>query len=473
MADDEPTAPEGHPVPVVAEEIAFRDEDGEITREYYEALVEAVEARDADRVRTLAGDLHETDTADLLVALHADDRAPFVTLLGKDFDFTALTEVDESIRVALLEELPTEAVVEGVRELDSDDAVYILEDLDEAYKDEILAQLPIPDRLGIQRSLDYPEESAGRRMQTDFIALAPFWTVGQTIDFLRNQEELPEDFYELFVIDPAFRLLGTISLNRLLRAKRPTKIADLMSETSHPVRASEDQEEVARIFERYNLLSTAVVDDGGRLVGVLTIDDMVDVMKQEAEEDLRALAGVGDEELSDSVISTVRGRFVWLFVNLGTALLAASVISMFEATIGSLVALAALMPVVASMGGNAASQTMTVAVRALATREMDRRNAWRTVGREVTVGAINGCLFALLMGVAVGVWFADAELGGVIGAALIINLVVAGLAGILIPLVLDRLNVDPAVASSVFVTTVTDVVGFSAFLGLATWFLIG
>ncbi|ODN69036.1 magnesium transporter [Methylobrevis pamukkalensis] len=474
MTDPTPPAQQGS-IPPGADEpvIVFRNEDGGMTPEFLEAVVAAVEARDSDRVRALAGDLHEADSADVLVSLHAEDRAPFVVLLGKDFDFTALTEVDESIRVAVLEELPTEAVVEGLRELDSDDAVYILEDLDEAYKDEILAQLPVPDRLSIQRSLDYPEESAGRRMQTDFIAVAPFWTIGQTIDFLRTQEGLPEDFYEIFVIDPGFRLLGTVSLNRILRSKRQTKIADLMDETSHPVRADEDQEEVARIFERYNLLSTAVVDDGGRLVGVLTIDDMVDVMQQEAEEDLRALAGVGDEEISDSVISTVRGRFVWLFVNLGTAMLAAAVIGLFEGTIGQIVALAALMPIVASMGGNAASQTMTVAVRALATRAIDRRNAFRIIGREATVGAINGLLFALLMGVAVGFWFQDLELGGVIAAALIVNLVVAGLAGILIPLGLNRLGIDPAVASSVFVTTVTDVVGFSAFLGLATWFLIG
>ncbi|SON55117.1 Magnesium transporter MgtE [Hartmannibacter diazotrophicus] len=476
MAEEEPTAPEGADVletDAPEEELRFRDEDGAITREFYDAITAAVEARDAEQVRALAGDLHEADAADILVALHADDRAPFVSLLGKDFDFAALTEVDEQIRVAVLEELPTEVVVEGMRELDSDDAVYILEDLDEAAKAEILEQLPIPDRLSIQRSLDYPEETAGRRMQTDFIAVASFWTVGQTIDFLRNQSELPDDFYEIFVIDPAFRLAGTVPLNKILRAKRQTRIADVMNETSHPVLATEDQEEVARLFERYNLVSTAVVDEGGRLVGVLTIDDMVDVMKQEAEEDLRALAGVGDEEISDSVTDTVRSRFIWLLVNLATAILASMVISLFDGAISKMVALAVLMPIVASMGGNAGSQTMTVAVRALATREIDRRNMVRTIVRETTVGAINGVLFAVLIGIAAGLWFEDVLLGVIIGAALIINLVVAGLAGILIPLALDRLEIDPAVASSVFVTTVTDVVGFSAFLGLATWFLTG
>lgn len=474
MAEDEPSAPDDlrAPGPLAPESLTLRDEDGDLNPAFVDAVTAAVEAGDSGRVRDLAGDLHEADVGDLLEALESEDRAPFVQLLGKDFDFTALTEVDEAVRVQILEELPTAAVVEGVREMDSDDAVYLLEDLDEEDKAEILAQLPFQDRLALQRSLDYPEETAGRRMQTDFIAVPPFWTVGQTIDYLRERQDLPEEFYEIYVIDPGFRLLGSISLNRLLRVPRRTKVNEVMHENRHLVQAEEDQEEVARFFERYNLVAAAVVDKAERLVGVITIDDIVDVIQAEAEEDIRALAGVGDEEISDTVLYTVRTRSVWLIVNLATAFLAASVISLFGATIEQMVALAALMPIVASMGGNAGTQTMTVAVRALATRDLDGNNAVRFVWREVRVGLLNGCGFAVVVGSIAALWFQQPMLGVVIGAAMIINLFCASLAGILIPLTLDRFDIDPAVASGVFVTTVTDVVGFFAFLGLATVILL-
>ncbi len=453
-------------------ELELRTEDGDLNPDFVGAVSEAIARADSDAVRTLAADLHEADVGDLLEALHQDDRAPLVRLLGKDFDFTALTEVDEAIRVQILEALPTQTVVEGVREMDSDDAVYLLEDLNEEDKDAILSQLPIPDRLALQRSLDYPEETAGRRMQTDFIAVPPFWTVGQTIDYLRERQDLPEEFYEIYVIDPGFRLLGSVSLNRLLRATRGTKIKDVMHETRHLVQATEDQEEVARQFERYNLVSAAVVDEAERLVGVITVDDIVDVIQAEAEEDIRALAGVGDEEISDSLLYTVRTRSVWLIVNLATAFLASSVIGLFGASISQLVALAILMPIVASMGGNAGTQTMTVVVRALATRDLDANNAWRTIWREAGTGLLNGLGFGLIVGVIAALWFGNQDLGLVIGAAMIINLMAAALAGILIPLALDKFDIDPAVASGVFVTMVTDVIGFLAFLGLATWILI-
>jgi magnesium transporter len=467
MAETEPVAPEA---PRVLPEL--RTEDGDLNTAFLDAVTAAVEAGDALAVRALAGDLHESDMGDVIEALDADERAPFVQLLGAEFDFTALTEVDDTVRIQLIDELPTEAVVEGVREMDSDDAVYILEDLDEADKAEILSQLPFQDRLALQRSLDYPEETAGRRMQTDFIAVPAFWTVGQTIDYLREHKDLPEEFYEIYVIDPGFRLLGAVSLNRLLRAPRPTRVTEIMREARHEVLATEDQEEVARLFERYNLVSAAVVDTSGRLVGVITIDDIVDVIQAEAEEDIRALAGVGDEEISDSVVYAVRTRSVWLLVNLATAFLASSVIGLFDATIEKMVALAILMPIVASMGGNAGTQTMTVAVRGLATRDLAVTNAWRIIMREVMVGLINGVVFAIIVGAVAALWFRDPLLGMVIGAAMVINLLCAALAGILIPLGLERLDVDPAVASGVFVTMVTDVVGFLAFLGLAAWILI-
>jgi magnesium transporter len=356
-----------------------------------------------------------------------------------------------------------------VRELDSDDAVYLLEDLDEDDKQAILDQMSVPERLRLARALDYPEESAGRRMQTDFVAVPPYWTVGQTIDFLREDDGLPETFYEIFVVGPTFHLIGTVPLDRLLKAKRPTKISEVMHEEQQIVRATDDQEDVARLFKRYNLVSVAVVDEAERLVGMLTVDDIVDVIEEEAEEDIRAMAGVGDEELSDTVAYTARSRFPWLFVNTFTAFLAAAVIGVFDGTIEQMVALAVLMPIVASMGGNAGTQAMTVTVRALATREISRRNAGRIIRRELLVGLLNGAVLATLVGGAAGAWFLNWELGGVIAAALIINIVVAGLFGVLIPLTLNGMKVDPAVASGVFLTTVTDVVGFSMFLGLATW----
>ena len=360
-------------------------------------------------------------------------------------------------------------VAAGVSELESDDAVYILEDLDAPEQAEILAQMPAADRITLQRSLDYPEESAGRRMTSEFISVPPFWSVGQTIDYMRESEDLPDEFYEIFVVDPGFRLLGTVSLNHLLRAKRPTRVSDIMDETRHVVHAAEDQEEVARMFGHYNLVSAAVVDDSDRLVGIITIDDIVDVIQEEAEEDIRALSGVGDEEISDTVFEIARSRFTWLLVNLGTAILASTVIGLFDGTIEQMVALAVLMPIVASMGGNAGTQTLTVAVRALATRDIGSYNVMRVVMRETFVGFVNGLLFAVIMGIIAAFWFQNSQLGGVIATAMVVNLVMAGLAGILVPLTLDKFGIDPAIASAVFVTTVTDVVGFCAFLGLAAW----
>ena len=448
---------------------AIRDADGGLDSVFLAAVEQAIEDGDAAGLKVLAADLHEADLGDLLAALTPDEQPEFVRLLGDAFDFTALTEIDETMRVRILEALPPEAVAEGMRELDSDDAVYLLEDLDDAEQEAILKQMSAPERLRLARSLDYPEESAGRRMQTDFVAVPPFWTVGQTIDFLRIGEELPDTFYEIFVVDPGFRLLGTVPLDRLLRAQRSTKVSEVMSEEQHVVRADEDQEDVARLFKRYNLVSVAVVDDGERLVGMLTIDDIVDVIEEEAEEDIRALAGVGDEEMSDTVAYTARSRFPWLFVNIITAFMAAAVIGLFDGTIEEMVALAILMPIVASMGGNAGTQAMTVTVRALATKELGRRNAARVVRREVMVGLINGVGVAVFVGGVAALWFSSPQLGGVIAAALVVNLLAAGLVGVLFPMALEAMDVDPAVASGVFVTMITDIVGFGAFLGLATW----
>jgi magnesium transporter len=444
-------------------------EDGAVLPSFLSRIETAIAGRDAPALKLEVDDLHQSELGDLLEALHPDQRRALVELLGADFDFSALTEVDEAIRLDIVENLPNAQIAQAVQELDSDDAVYILEDLDEEDQDEILSQLPFTERIRLRRSLDYPEETAGRRMQTEFVAVPPFWTVGQTIDYMREDKNLPDRFSQIFVIDPTFKLVGAVDLDQILRSRRNVKVEEIMYETRHAIPATMDQEEAAREFEQYDLLSAAVVDENERLVGVLTIDDVVDVIQQEAEEDLLRMGGVGDEELSDNIFSTSRSRVPWLLINLFTAFLAASVIGLFDRTIEHIVALAVLMPIVAGMGGNAGSQTMTVTVRALATKDLDIYNAGRIIRREMGVGFINGIVFAVLIGCVAATWFHDPNLGGIIAAAMIINMFVAALAGILIPLLLDRFKIDPAVASAVFVTTVTDVVGFFAFLGLATW----
>ncbi|MEZ5791551.1 MAG: magnesium transporter [Nitratireductor sp.] len=452
-----------------AVEQGIYDEDGYVRSDFQERIGGYLEANDGEALRAAIAPLHEAELGDLLEALDSDQRASLVRLAGDSFDLTALTEVDEAVRLEIIDALPNSKIAEAVQELDSDDAVYILEDMEREDQDEVLAALPFEERLRLRRSLDYPEESAGRRMQTEFIAVPPFWSVGQTIDYMRDDQDLPDRFHEIFVVSPAFELLGSVALDQILRTGRKTRVEDIMGETRHAIPADLDQEEAARLFERYDLLSAAVVDEAKRLVGVLTIDDMVDVIHQEADEDIKRLAGVGDEELSDSVWEISKSRFLWLFINLLTAILASAVIGLFGVAIEKMVALAVLMPIVASMGGNAGTQTMTVAVRALATRDIDSYNARRIIFREVRVGLFNGVVFAVIIGAVAALWFRDAQIGGIIGVAMIFNMVSAALAGILIPMILDHFEIDPAVASSVFVTTVTDVVGFFAFLGLAAW----
>lgn len=466
MTDTEPHAELEAPE---AAELEVRDDAGSLAPDFVDAAVRSIQSGNAQALRLLVVELHEADFGDLLEALKAEDRNELIRLLGDEFDFVALTEVDDNLRVEIVEQMPAERVAEGVRELDSDDAVSILEDLDEPDQEAILEQLPVAEQLPLRRSLDYPDDSAGRLMQTDFIAVPPFWTVGQTIDHMRESDDLPDEFYEIYVIDPAFQVIGAVHLDRILRTKRPTKILDIIKDEIHTVDAVEDQEEIALLFERYNLLAAPVVDESQRMVGVVTIDDIVDVIQEEAEEDILRLGGVGDEEISDKVLVTARSRFTWLVVNLATAVLASFVIALFDGSIEQMVSLAVLMPIVASMGGNAGTQTMTVAVRALATRELDAYNMGRVIGREFLVAVLNGAGLAVVVGAVAGVWFQNLDLAVVIGISLIVNLIFAGLSGILIPISLDRMNIDPAIASGVFVTTVTDVVGFFAFLGLAGW----
>src|SRR5215213_203120 len=339
----------------------LRDADGAIRQQFVETVSEAIAGRDAGLLRALVAGLHESDVGDLIEALDPERRPQLIELLGEDFDFTALTEVDDAVREEILDELPPATVAEGVRDLDSDDAVYILEDLPKEDQAEILEQLSPRERVALARRLDYPEESAGRRMQTEFIAAPPTWTVGQTIDYMRETEDLPERFFEIYVVGPHGKFLGAVPLDRLMRSKRPVPMSELMEPERHVVRATEDQEQVARRFERYNLVAAPVIDTDDRMVGVMTFDDIVDVIEQEAEEDIKALGGVGrTEELSDTVWQVTKGRFNWLLINLGTAFLASSVLKLFEGELEKMVALAVLAPIVASQGGNATTQTMTV-----------------------------------------------------------------------------------------------------------------
>jgi magnesium transporter len=454
------------------ERFPMRDEDGEIRAEFVDQITRCIKANDTPFLRAIVAELHEADLGDLIAALEPDDRVSLVEMTGTDFDFSALNEVDDTVREEILEELEPETVAEGVRELESDDAVELLETLDEEDQEEILEKLPPSERDVLERSLEYPDNSAGRRMQTEFITVPPDWTVGQAIDYMRDAPNLPDRFYEIYAVDKAQHWQGAVPLDVLLRARRPVPLAELIDEDRRRVSVLDDLEEVARLFGKYNLVAAPVVDTENRLVGVITVDDVVDVIEEEADEEIKALGGVtSDEQLSDNVWTIAKGRFNWLLVNLATAFLASSVLGLFEGQLEKMVALAVLAPIVASQGGNAATQTMTVAVRALATRELGASNAFRVVLRESMVGLVNGIAFAVITGVAAVAWFRIPGLGVVIGLAIICNLVAGALGGILIPMVLERVRADPAVASGTFVTTITDVVGFFSFLGIATlWF---
>ncbi len=446
--------------------------DTQPSRKLLDALKDALDQNNRDELKAIYEELRTPERAEVIELLPHSDRLKLIQELQADFDYDVFSSLDETVRDQLSEDLPKEFLAKAASELDSDDAAYLLESLKESERQEVLEKLPSTDRAALERNFDYDEDTAGRLMQSNYVSVPPFWDVGRAIDYLRDAKNLPDVFSELFVVDPAHRVLGSVELSKLVRTRRHVPVTEIMSPELHIVRATEDQEVVAREFQDYDLLSAPVVDQHDRLVGVITVDDVVDVIQDEAEEDMKALAGVGDETLADSVYWTTRSRVPWLIVNLGTAVLASLVIQMFDATIEQMVALAVLMPIVASMGGNAGTQTMTVTVRALATNKLGRVNAPRVIMREAIVGLLNGLLLSIIMCVLVILWFGSSKLGVVIGAAMIVNLFVAGLAGILTPLAMDQFGLDPAPASGVIVTTVTDVIGFFAFLGLAAIWLI-
>jgi len=435
-------------------------------------IMEAVDTDDRDRLWQEMEPLHAADIADLLEQLGSGDRRSLIALYAHEFDGEILSELDESIREEVIGLLTPEVLADAVRELDSDDVVDLVEDLQDRQQETILSALEAGDRLAVQQSLTYPEYSAGRLMQREVVIAPEHWTVGDAIDFMRGAETLPEQFYHIILVDPRLHPLGNVTLGRIMASPRAAALKDLVDEGFHVIPVTRAEGDVAYMFNQYHLISAPVVDEEGRVVGVITIDDAMTVLDEENEEDIFRLAGVGEGGVNDSVIQTSKQRLPWLGVNLVTAILASLVISIFESAIGQLVALAVLMPIVASMGGNAGTQSLTVTVRALATKDLTTANVRRVLMREIVVGLINGLVFAVVMGIVGVIWFGGPELGYVIAAAMVINLVVAGFAGSGIPVVMDRMGIDPALGSGTFVTTVTDVIGFFAFLGLGALVLL-
>jgi magnesium transporter len=453
------------------QEIAWTEDYG-LRNEQVARIRDALDTGDVSAVQDVAGELHAADVADLIEALNPDERVEMVRHLGASFDPEALPYVDPAVREEVLDHIGPRALASALSALESDDAVDIFEDLDPEFQQRILTQIPEGYRLILEEAIAFPEESAGRLMQREVAVIPMGWTVGETIDFMRSARNLPPDFYDLFVVDPKHKPQGIVPISRILRTKRATPITDVMEDDLKVVPYTMDQEEVAYLFRQYGLVSAPVVDDANRVIGMITVDDIVHVIDEEAEDDLMKLGGVGESDLYGRVMETTRSRATWLVVNLGTAVLASVVIGLFEATLQQAVALAVLMPIVASMGGNAGTQTLTVAVRAIAMKDLTPANVMRFIGKELTVGFLNGVVFALLTGLVAWLWFGQLGIGIIIGLAMIVNMIVAGLSGTLVPITLEKLKIDPAVASGVFLTTITDVVGFFAFLGLAALFIL-
>ncbi len=454
-------------------EIRDRDEDYGLDEERVEAILDAVEAQDVSRLDRLLAPLHAADIADLLEQIGPARRRALLRLWKGGLEGDVLAELDEGLREEVIRDLSPDVLAEAVRDLETDDVVDLVEDLDEPQQEAILEALPDADRVAVEQSLSYPEESAGRLMQREFVAAPEHWSVGQAIDYMRGHADLPEQFYHVILVDPRMRPTGYVTLGKLLAARRDVPLTALAEDSFRTIPVDQPEEDVAYAFNQYHLISAPVVDKDGRLVGVITIDDAMVVLDEEHEEDILRLAGVSEEgSLTDPVLETSKRRLPWLAVNLVTAILSSLVIAQFRNTIAQLVTLAVLMPIVASMGGNAGTQALTVAVRALATKDLTGSNVWRVIRREVLVGLLNGLVFATVMGLVGVLWFGTPLLGVVIAAAMITNLVIAGLAGVVVPVTLEKLGVDPALASGTFVTTMTDIIGFFSFLGLASVILL-
>ena len=442
----------------------------EFNKEFIKVVTEKITNNDVQFITNSFREMHPADAADIIEHLNQNDRENLIKLNNFKIDPEVFVELNESIQSEIITYLSSDSIVTILKNLESDDAIKILENVEEKDKNIILSSLPPKDRFAILESLSYPEDTAARIMQREFTAIPSNWSVGQTIDYLRENKELPDEFLEIFIVDEEFKPIGTIPSSKVLRTPRESKMLSIMSESQLLIPVDMDKEEVGNLFENYNLSSAAVIDKNNKLVGMITYDDVLTVLKEEAEEDVLRLAGVGDEEITDSIFQKTKRRFNWLLLNLFTALLATWVISKFGATIEQMVALAFLMPIVASMGGNAGMQTLAVTIRALATKELSSGNFGKVVSKEFFIGILNGIIFAIITGAIVQLWFKEINLSILISVSMILNMIVAGLFGILVPVTLKKFNIDPAIASSVFVTTITDVIGFLSFLGLGAYF---
>ena len=431
-----------------------------------------IESQNKHGLIALLNEYHAADIADLFEQINPNSRSALIELWGKEMDGEVFAEMDEGLSGDLIEEMPDEVVSSVLKDLETDDVVDLVEDLEKDEQSRIIEALDAVDQIAVLNSLKYPEGTAGRLMARELVMAPTHWNVGQAIDNLRKSKNLPAQFYDVIVVDPMSKPIGKVTLSTLLRARRSIPLIELVDDEFRTIPVTQSQEDVAYAFNQYNMVSAPVVDDENRLVGVITMDDAMEVLGDEADEDIKLLGGVGDESLTDTIFVTVRQRFPWLGFNLLTSILASIVIAQFSSTIEAIVALAVLMPIVASMGGNAGTQTLTVAVRALATKDLTSANAWRVIRREAIVGLLNGLIFAIIIGLIGYYWYGFPMLGAVLAMAMILNLLMAGLAGILVPLLLDKFNLDPALGSSALVTTVTDIVGFFAFLGLAAAILL-
>ena len=445
----------------------------EFNKEYIKVVTDKIANNDALFINNSFREMHPADAADIIEHLNENDRESLIKLNNFKIDPEVFVELNESIQKETIKYLSSESIVSILKNLDSDDSIQILENIDEKNKNSILSSLPPKDRFALLESLSSPEDSAARIMQREFTAIPSNWSVGQTIDYLRENKDLPEQFLEIFIVDNEFKPIGTVPSSKVLRTSRDTKMLSIMNETQLSIPVEMDREEVGHLFENYNLNSACVVDKNNKLVGMITSDDVLTVLKEEAEEDALRLAGVGDEEITDGILKKTKRRFNWLLLNLFTAFLATWVISIFGATIEQMVALAFLMPIVASMGGNAGMQTLAVTIRTIATNELTKNNFNQNILKEFSIGVLNGIIFAAISAFIVQIWFQDIKLSLIISISMILNMIVAGLFGILVPITLKKFSIDPAIASSVFVTTITDVIGFLSFLGIGAYFFYG
>ena len=442
----------------------------EFNKEYIKVLTDKIDKNDAFFITNSFKEMHPADAADIIEQLSENYRENLIKLNNFKIDPDVFVEVNESVQSEIIKYLSTESIVYILKNLESDDSIKILENIDESKKNEILSSLPPKDRFVLLESLSYPEDSAARIMQREFTAIPSNWSVGQTIDYLRESKDLPDEFLEIFIVDNEFKPIGTVPSSKVLRTSREAKMISIMNESQQLIPVDMDREEVGHLFENYNLNSASVVDKNNKLVGMITSDDVLTVLKEEAEEDVLRLAGVGNEEITDGILTKTKRRFTWLLLNLFTAILASVVICFFQEDIEKVVALAVLMPIVASMGGNAGMQTLAVTIRTIATNELTKNNFSQNIIKEFSIGILNGIIFAIISAVVVQFWFNDTTLSLIISISMVLNMIVAGLFGILVPVSLKKMNIDPAISSSVFVTTITDVIGFLSFLGIGAYF---